>query len=316
MRLRSRAPLIVARMGHMPVTLWVASTLLREPIALKSVGSYWLARPNASPRDRLWHWVSRKLCNSVVRRCCMVDAVTPQLAARLVEQTGRTSGIHVVPNATALDRFRPLQGPRHFGSLDLDRARPVLGYVGTHPSTRGARQLVELAARLAPRWPNLVVVVAGWDVDLSAVEELARAMGVAERCHFLGVIPYEQVPAFIHLLDVGFSMDDPIRASILGNSSQKVRQYLACGCPVISMPVGGEFLETNALGRVADPGDPDAILGATEDLLHELERDRDGITARIRSYAESHLSIEKTLQQRIAIWSAAVEPQPLEHPDS
>ena len=42
-------------------------------------------------------------------------------------------------------------------------------------------------------------------------------------------------------------------------SELKVRQYLACGKPVVISPGGNEFVAHEGLGSVVDPSDPEAI---------------------------------------------------------
>jgi len=94
-------------------------------------------------------------------------------------------------------------------------------------------------------------------------------------------------------------------ARVVGNSSQKVRQYLACGTPVVSLPTGNTFLEREGLGRVAISGDLDAARRAVVPIVEMLGADEAGMATRIRSHAERNLSMERTLAERIALWTRA-----------
>ena len=95
------------------------------------------------------------------------------------------------------------------------------------------------------------------------------------------------------------------RTRVVGNSSQKVRQYLACGTPVVSLPTGSAFLEGERPGRVAISGDLDATERAVVPIVEMLGADEAGMARRIRSHAERNLSMERTLAERIALWTRA-----------
>ena len=75
---------------------------------------------------------------------------------------------------------------------------------------------------------------------------------VAERIRLEGYVPFEKIPQYVNSLDVGVSIS--IREDRQVNSELKVRQYLACGKPVVISPGSNEFvLEENFPGLAVRP---------------------------------------------------------------
>ena len=166
----------------------------------------------------------------------------------------------------AFDRVaEPLRELEVLVELGVDR---VLTSGGAPSAAEGAavlRALVEAAAVLSGKYPRLGVLIVGDGPGMEDLRTRARELGVEERCVLTGYVPFDRVPAHINSLDVAVSiseLDDRRAASEL-----KVRQYLACGKPVVISPGGNEFVGREELGSVVDPSDPDAIAEALDRWL-------------------------------------------------
>lgn len=306
LRRDSGAKLIVARLGRTPIALWLLAAVLREPVALKTVEQYWYYESALSLMDAVLRWIHLALTRSVLRHAVAADSVTEQLACLAQRDSRRDRPVAVIGNAVDVEFFKRQAGAR-LSNLDLAGRWPVLGFVGSLPSLRGAKELVDLAVGLKERWPLLSVIVAGWDDRLPHVQAFASERGVDDRCHFLGIVPFSEVPAVVSMMDIGISFDLPDRARQIGNSSQKLRQYLACGVPVLTMPQSNEFVEMNGLGRVCEPDQPDELLHAASQLIEMLAIDSEGTRLACRAYAEKYLSIQHTFERRVAVWTEALE---------
>lgn len=303
---RSGAPLIIARMTHMPLSLWILTTVLGVRVALKAVGQYWSLTPPNGILDALAWRLQLFLSNSIIRRALSVDTVTPELAGEIRARSGRAT-VHVVPNATNTQRFSPTDGPKAFGPLDLSACWPVVGFAGTKPSIKAMPQLMSIAESLAEPYPRFAIVVAGWDQDMEAWRAVIAERAWHERFYLLGTVPYDSIPNVINLFDIGVSFGDPARAATVGNASQKVRQYLASGKPVVSMGFGNEFIEKEDLGTLVPPEDFEAAAAAVLDLAGRLEGDPNAFSGRCREYAVKNLSVETTLDARLALWRQALD---------
>jgi glycosyltransferase involved in cell wall biosynthesis len=163
--------------------------------------------------------------------------------------------------------------------------------------------MIELAPRLLPVYPDLGILIVGGGSGLDRLRKKACELGVAEHCILPGLVPYERVPSFVNAFDVGISLDVEERLSAIGNSSQKVRQYLACGKPVVSGPGGNSFLAEEGLGSIVSPNDVGQIAEAVSAWLALSDDDKKAFSDKAAGFARKNLSVTKALEDRIEFWN-------------
>lgn len=296
--------LVVTRIVAPPITTFLLQWVFACKVAVKTLGwRLWEYPPSRSWQERLYILLDRLLKKAVLAKAVAIDTPTMELFDTLLARGHAATKIRCIQNAANVERFRPTNVDISALDSTVPPKEPVLGFVGATPSQDGARQLVEVAARLLPEFPDLGVVIAGSDNAMESVMARAGELKLDGCCHFLGQLPYESIPSVINMMDIGFSFVDAEILSKTGNSSQKVRQYLACGKPVISVPEGHEFLAKNDLGSLADPDDIDGIERAVRHWLSRLEQEGEAIRIRLRAYAEAHLSTDLALEERLAFWT-------------
>jgi len=153
--------------------------------------------------------------------------VPSQVLYELATKTWRLDAgrVHYVPNGIDLGRFR-LGG--------ADRAEPPPGgfAVGTVARLRPEKNLGRLigaVARLAPAL-EARLLIAGDGQARGGLEARARALGIADRVHFLGMQPQpERVLQQLHVFALSSDTEQmPI----------SVVEAMACGLPVASTDVG------------------------------------------------------------------------------
>jgi glycosyltransferase involved in cell wall biosynthesis len=94
---------------------------------------------------------------------------------------------------------------------------------------------------------------------------------------------------------------------LFGNASQKIRQYIACGKPVISGSDGNEFLVEEQLGSNVDPNNIEEIASAVNYWLAMNREEEKAHSERAYQYALRNLSVENAIQKRVAIWNHYVD---------
>lgn len=206
-----------------------------------------------------------------------------------------------IDNAVDTARFSPAAASEARAEAGLTRFGAVVGYIGSRPSQRGARHLVELAPRLLANHPDLGIVVVGDGPGLDALKDRAVELGVRDKCVFTGQLPFEEVPLYCNALDVGVSISD--RADRFAAAELKVRQYLACGKPVVATGGSNEFLEEHGLGSTVTVSEPDGIERELSRWLSLSPLDRDRFTLQARRFACDHLSYEAAVRRRLGLWS-------------
>lgn len=302
--------LIISRCGLLPLGLAAFALTTRTPIALKTHGDPTLkylcdSGGAKGAAGKLLRPASLALSRFLVRRAIRVDFCTPQLVDRNLKcHPGvEASKFIMVGNATNVDRFKPAPTGPARESLGLPQRWRLVGYVGGVPWERGGRQILRAVAELAAEFPDIgCAIVGGKGAGLDSLKSLARELGVEDRCVLPGEVPYDQVPSWVNSFDIGVAMDLPERAGYVGSSNQKIRQYLACGKPVIAAAGVNEFLEEHGLGVTVAGGDQAGFRDAVRKYLVESPGEKESRSSAARRYAEDFFSVDYTLSQRIQAW--------------
>ena len=296
---RNRINLVVARMWYMPIALLILTVVFRLPFALKTAGVPVSIR-RRHILSRIYWGFDDILQGYLLGRAILVDAVSHAYGEMLLRFV-QPEKIAVIQNAANTDFFQPMDNRETKAELGIPDKWPVLGYVGGSPSERGARQLLETAKRILPEFPDLHVLIVGWDQELKHEEAEAEKIGIASHVRFLGQQPYSNIPALMNTIDVGFSFGPAHQRVVF--SAQKAFQFFACGIPVVSIRENHEFIAENDLGALAEAHDFNAIAEATRTWAHRLKANHREIQQHIRAYAVKHLSVDQALQTRLDFWA-------------
>jgi glycosyltransferase involved in cell wall biosynthesis len=306
--LRTHRPdLIVMRVGSLPLgQLFIGLLGWKVPIAIKTLGRGSIAgvRENHGPIAA----ISQKfMVRQLARRASVIDVVTPELPQHLSRELGLPQGRFVhIGNATNVERFTPTDPVKSREALGLSEHSPLIGFVGGRPTERGGRHLVEIVPRLVHDFPKLgVCVVGGSAREAEELQTLARRLGVEERCVIAGTVPYEDIPLYVNAFDVCLSMVPDAQLRDMGSSTQKVRQYLACGRPVVADYRGDHFVAQDGLGSLVNGSDLDAVADEVRKWLTLTEDEARQFSLEAAEYAREHLSVQRALDHRLTAWRGA-----------
>jgi glycosyltransferase involved in cell wall biosynthesis len=142
--------------------------------------------------------------------------------------------------------------------------------------------VIDAAARLRPRYPDVRFVIVGGGPRRTELEALVRERGLETSVRFEG--HREDVPALLRQADV-FVL--PSRSEAFPNGAMEA---MAAGLPVVASAVGGllDLVAHERTGLRLPPGDPEALAEALESLLRAPSRvDVMGTAAR-REVAERY----------------------------
>lgn len=228
--------------------------------------------------------VSAFLEGFCLRSADLVVTITERFRRQLLERFGPgCAPILVLTNAVARARFdRRFDREGARARLGLGSAT-VLGGTGQFLEWHGLRELVE---RMGPSAAalDLRFLFIGDGPARQGVEAAARALGIADRVHFTGMLPIDAVPECLAALDMAV-----IPKAAAHASPMKLIEYMALGLPIVApdMPSIREALVDGTRGRIFPEGD----MARMKDAVLELLRDRDlaaslGRRARERVFAE------------------------------
>ncbi|MDR2416701.1 MAG: glycosyltransferase, partial [Holosporales bacterium] len=214
-------------------------------------------------------------------------------------ETGRTNYLFVT-NGFDEELF--------FSKENVERKNrpPVVGFMGSFPFRRGGKEVVTAVHLLKERYPDISGIVIGDNGEADKVRDYARSLGILDRIDIPGERPYSEMPQYARRMTVGVSLwEDMKYAENYRASNQKIRQYLACGVPVLS--ICDSFIEENALGARLKSYSPEDLITAVEQCI---ELSRDPKTAeRCAQFARKHFSNRMLTERRLQFWQRILDEQ-------
>jgi glycosyltransferase involved in cell wall biosynthesis len=165
-------------------------------------------------------------------------------------------------------------------ALGVRTEEVLVGIVGSLSPVKRHELLFDAVAALAPRVPNLKLVVAGDGPYRGALEQAATTAGIAERTRFTGW--FDDVPGLLAALDLF------VCCSAAEGMSNALLEAMAAGAAIIATAVGdnGRLIRDGIEGRIlTDPG-PAFLAAAMENLIRKPQTaGRFGEAARLRARA-------------------------------
>jgi glycosyltransferase involved in cell wall biosynthesis len=300
-----RFDLLVFRLDVLPIVQYYISSRYHHPYVIKTLGGGvgWVLGEKGGWLGKALIPLNRRLVGAVVRGALGIDVCTTNYVRHFLKEFDiEQKRILLVDNAVNTERFFPIptRESRHY--LGLDRFEQIVGFVGGRPWERGGAQLVEIAPFLCERFPKLGIVIVGGGDGMGQLQRRARELGIENNCVFPGFVPFEHVADYINSFDIGVSLNLPELYQQTGVAEQKVRQYLACGKPVIVGPDGNEFVKTEEFGSMVAPNDLNAIQKEIEKWLLLEPAEKEIFCSRATLYATNYLSVKKALHMRFEFW--------------
>lgn len=202
--------------------------------------------------------------------------------------------VRVVPEAASLV-FRKLDAP--------PPSRPYLLYVGGYNPHKNVAGLLRAFARLAPRRPELCLVLAGdirsdsFTSTTQTLQAQVRDLGLAGRVEFTGWVPDEELCRLYNGATV------VVLPSLEEGFGLPALEAMACGTPVVA-GAGHAFDEVvGDAGVLVDARDDEALASAMESLLADpLLRQR--LSARALERA-SHFSWDVAARKLLGVFREA-----------
>ena len=163
---------------------------------------------------------------------------------------------------------------------------PTLIHQGVFGDIRGSYQLLDAMKMLAADIPDIRCIVLGsYNYGSEAAyREAIRAAGLEDRIDLIGVVPYEEVPAYIAVARVGLILFQPGLINHTLAMPHKLFDYLREGKPVVAPDFAVEVArivrEADA-GLLVDVTHPGVIADAVRRLLRDpVEAERLGRNGR------------------------------------
>ncbi len=207
-----------------------------------------------------------------------LSAITDDCRRHALRAGAPPESIRVVFNGTDLRRFSPAANglkpvdPR-FGPHMVFACRQLF-------PRKGIRFLIEAAALLKPRFPDLKVVIAGDGFERPELAALAERLGIAADVTFLGWVPNPELPQYYRAAAIS------VIPSLEEGFGIPAAEAMGCETAVVGTDAGGlpEVIENGVTGLVVPRGDSRALAAAMESLLGDpVRRHHMGVAGRARA---------------------------------
>jgi glycosyltransferase involved in cell wall biosynthesis len=152
--------------------------------------------------------------------------------------------------------------------LGIGASDPVVVTVGFLRQPKAMDVLIEGAARIAPRFPGLKVLIVGEGADRPVYEALIDRLGVQDTVELLGL--RSDVPDLLAASDVA------VLSTNSEGSPLSVMEYMDAGLPVVATRVGGipDLIDDGVHGLLVEPQDPAGLGDAIARVLEDPEQGR------------------------------------------
>jgi glycosyltransferase involved in cell wall biosynthesis len=209
-------------------------------------------------------WYVRPPLRWTLRKADALTAITEDCRQHALRAGAPADSIRLVFNGTDLRRFSPVEhrnGDPRFGPQMIFACRQLF-------PRKGIRFLIEAAAQLKPRFPDLKVVVAGDGFERPELVRLAADLGIAADVTFLGWVPNNELPPYYRAAAVS------VIPSLEEGFGIPAAEAMGCETPVVASDAGGlpEVVENGITGLVVPRGDSSALAAAIGSLLADPER--------------------------------------------
>jgi glycosyltransferase involved in cell wall biosynthesis len=255
-----------------------------------------------SAKVRLYEAMDRVNLRLVDRVVC----VSRGQAAKVRRAGVAERKILVIPNAVDVERFAATDpaARAELQALFPATVRRIVGAAGRLSPEKGFADLVDAAARVAEREPDVGFAVFG---DGALRQELGRriaAAGLAGRFVLAGFRP--------DLDRLAPRLDLFVQSSLTEGMPNVVLEACAAGVPVVATAVGGtpEILDEAEGDLLVPPGEPAALAATILRALGEAESRRDVVDrARRRMVREFSFSAQAERYLRLLEDLAATDPE-------
>jgi glycosyltransferase involved in cell wall biosynthesis len=216
--------------------------------------------------DALGDAFLRAYMPSFCKACDLVIAPSAGLKDILVH-LGVDTSIEVIPNGVDIKPFGNVEQPiprQQFGFTGDDILLTYMGRLGVE---KNLPFLLRSFAGIANAYENVGLLVIGGGSELENLEEYVRLMDLADRVHFTGMVPYDDLPAYMAAADAF------VTASVSEVHPLSVIEALASGLPVVGIqsPGVGDTIQDGVTGYLAPEEDLAAFTAKLSRIITDSE---------------------------------------------
>ena len=212
-------------------------------------------------------WYVRPALRWTLRHAGALTAITEDCRQHALRAGAPGDHIRLVFNGTDLRRFSP---PENGGAAALPFGPNMIFACRQLFPRKGIRFLLEAAAQLKKKFPDLKVVLAGDGFERPQLARLAADLGIGDDVTFLGWVANADLPPYYRAAALS------VIPSLEEGFGIPAAEAMGCEVAVVASDAGGlpEVVEHGVTGLVVPRGDAGALAHAIGSLLADPERRR------------------------------------------
>ena len=176
--------------------------------------------------------------------------------------------------------------------LGIPADAPVVGKIARLFPLKGHEQFFDAAAHIARARPDAWFLLVGDGELRQALQERARALGIADRTVFAGLVPPPEVPSYIQAMDV------VVHTSLREGIARVIPQAGAVGKPVVTFQMDGapEVIRDGVSGYLVPPLDTAALAERVVELFGDPVR-REAYGRAAREFVAANFTAEQMVER-------------------
>lgn len=186
----------------------------------------------------------------------------------------KEDSVLVVSNGANPEFSRPMDKSVCRNQLGLPSYGHYLVFVGSLKKWHGIDQLVPLMPALVEDYPGLHLLIVGDGEKKDTLKQWIDEKQMKRNIILAGRVPFEKVPVYINAGDICLAPYFEEGLNETGISPLKIFEYMACGRPIITNPVGGldALFREHEIGVMIHSMNPQDWLKPIKDLLGDSEK--------------------------------------------
>ncbi|MEO0293049.1 MAG: glycosyltransferase family 4 protein [candidate division WOR-3 bacterium] len=226
--------------------------------------------------------------------------VSPGIKEKLIKYRINERKIALIGNGTDINHFKPINKKEAKKTLGLDPHFLYVGFIGNFVIWQGLEYLLQTIPKILETNKNVRFILVGDGILMPKIrKEVSRFK--EEQVALTGNVPYQKANLYINAFDIGIAPFIKERNENIGLSPLKIRDYAACGVPIITTKIRGlEIVKEKKIGILVPPNDAEALFKAIKKLVNS-SRLRKEMGKRGRKLAEEIFSWEYVARQILNI---------------
>ena len=250
---------------------WIVPQGLIGVLARKFFSVPLITTAHGADTFALQGWFSRLVKRQVVANSDVWTANT-RATSRAVESEALARPAHIIPMGVDIERFAG--GDRRALRRQLTDDRYLLLFVGRLVEKKGCHDLLRALALLPPALGQRTTLWIVGDGDQKTfLEKTAKDLGINRQMRFWGAVSNQNLPDFYAAADLFIAPSIEARSGDTEGQGVVILEAFAARACVLATRIGGitSMVRDQATGLLVEPGNPQALASAIDQLLNDLE---------------------------------------------